>query len=55
MTIIEAEVPEKEMQTFATQLRQITRGMGSFDFEFVRYEQLPANLVSEVILSVGSD
>ncbi|MGN0665210.1 MAG: elongation factor G [Huintestinicola sp.] len=53
-TVIEAEVPEKEMQSFTTQLRQITRGRGSFTFEFVRYEQLPANLVSEVILSVGN-
>ena len=53
MTVIEAEVPEREMQTFATQLRQITRGMGSFEFDFVRYEQLPSNLVSEVILSLN--
>ena len=55
MTIIEAEVPEREMQTFTTQLRQITRGMGSFTFDFVRYEQLPANLVSDVILSMKTD
>ncbi|MGN0642399.1 MAG: elongation factor G [Huintestinicola sp.] len=54
MTVIEAEVPEREMQTFTMQLRQITRGKGSFSFEFVRYEQLPANLVGDVILSVGA-
>lgn len=53
MTEIVAEVPEREMQTFTMQLRQITRGRGSFEFEFVRYEQLPANLVSDVILSLG--
>lgn len=53
MTEITAEVPEREMQTFTMQLRQITRGKGSFEFEFVRYEQLPANLVSDVILSLG--
>jgi elongation factor G len=55
MTVIEAEVPEREMQTFTTQLRQITRGMGSFTFDFVRYEQLPANLVGDVILSMKTD
>lgn len=56
MTVIEAEVPEREMQTFTMQLRQITRGRGSFEFDFVRYEQLPANLVGDVILSLnGSD
>lgn len=54
MTEIVAEVPEREMQSFAMQLRQITRGRGSFEFDFVRYEQLPANLVSDVILSLGS-
>ncbi|MGN0636938.1 MAG: elongation factor G [Huintestinicola sp.] len=54
MTEIIAEVPEREMQTFTMQLRQITRGRGSFEFEFVRYEQLPANLVSDVILSLSS-
>lgn len=54
MTEIVAEVPEREMQTFTMQLRQITRGRGSFEFEFVRYEQLPANLVSDVIVSLSS-
>lgn len=55
VTEIEAEVPMREMQTFTTQLRQITRGKGSFTFEFLRYEQLPSNLVAEVILSAGND
>ena len=53
MTEIEAEVPLREMQSFATPLRQITRGKGSFSLEFLRYEQLPGNLVSDVILSMG--
>jgi len=39
------------MQSFTTQLRQITRGHGSFTLEHLRYEQLPGNLVSEVILA----
>ncbi|MBR4223723.1 MAG: elongation factor G [Oscillospiraceae bacterium] len=55
MTVIEAEVPEREMETFTTQLRQITRGMGTFEYDFVRYEQLPANLVSDVIVSLKTD
>ena len=52
---MEAEVPMREMQSFTTQLRQITRGKGSFTFEFLRYEQLPANLVSDVILSADNN
>ena len=55
MTVIEAEVPLREMQSFTMQLRQITRGMGEFSLEHLRYEQLPGNLVSEVILSVDNN
>lgn len=54
LTVIEAEVPMREMQSFTMQLRQITRGKGSFTLEHLRYEQLPGNLVSEVILSVDN-
>lgn len=54
MTEIAAEVPHREMQNFTTVLRQITRGKGYFSLEFVRYERLPASLVSEVILSADS-
>jgi elongation factor G len=55
ITMIQAEVPMREMHDFAMYLRQTTRGMGSFTLDFVRYEQLPANLLSEVISTVGSD
>ena len=55
MTLIQAEVPVREMHDFAMYLRQPTRGMGSFTFDFLRYEQLPANLLAEVISSVNSE
>lgn len=54
VTMIQAEVPEREMHDFAMYLRQTTRGLGSFTFKFERYEQLPANLLTEVIASVNS-
>lgn len=54
VTTIQAEVPMREMHDFAMYLRQTTRGMGSFTFDFLRYEQLPANLLAEVISSVNS-
>lgn len=54
VTTIQAEVPMREMHDFAMCLRQTTRGMGSFTFDFLRYEQLPANLLAEVISSVNS-
>lgn len=54
-TMIIAEVPVREMHDFAMYLRQVTRGMGSFSFDFLRYEQLPANLLTEVISAVNID
>ena len=54
ITEIQAEVPMREMQDFAMYLRQVTRGMGSFVMEFLRYEPLPANLLTEVITSVSA-
>ncbi len=53
MTEILADVPIREMHDFTTYLRQVTRGMGDFTFDFVRYEQLPANLLPEVILELS--
>ena len=55
VTEIEADVPMREMQSFTMTLRQITKGKGSFKFSFLRYEQLPANLVSDVILNLQND
>ena len=49
MTEIVAEVPMSEMQTYATTVRQMTQGAGSFTLEFARYEQLPAQLEAGVI------
>lgn len=53
-TDVEAEVPMREMHSFTMTLRQVTRGRGNYSFEFLRYEQLPSNLVSEVILSMDN-
>jgi elongation factor G len=53
MTVIQAEVPIREMADFALQLRQMTQGEGAFSLTPVRYEQLPANLMTEVIASAS--
>lgn len=47
--LIEAEVPMSEMHDFAILVRQMTQGSGSFTFAFERYEQLPNQLVADVI------
>ncbi|MBM6920054.1 elongation factor G [Phocea massiliensis] len=48
-TVIEADVPMSEMHDFATLVRQMTQGSGSFTFTFERYEQLPNQLAAGVI------
>ncbi|MCD8327931.1 MAG: elongation factor G [Ruminococcus sp.] len=55
MTEITADVPVSEMSDFTLYLRQTTRGMGSFDFETTRYEQLPPQLVADVILKSSAE
>lgn len=55
MTEICAEVPTREMHDFIMYIRQVTKGMGSFTTEFLRYEPLPSNLLSEVIASVSAN
>ena len=46
---IEAEVPMAEMGDFATVLRSITQGRGSFTVTFERYEDAPPQVAQKVI------
>lgn len=48
-SVIEADVPMSEMHDFATLVRQMTQGSGTFSFAFERYEQLPNQLAADVI------
>ena len=38
-----------EMSDFATFIRQITQGRGSYEFTFARYEDCPSNVAQKVI------
>ena len=49
MEVVNAEVPAAEMAKYATELRSMTQGRGSFELEFARYEQVPPNVAAEVI------
>lgn len=49
MQIVSAEVPLAEMAKYATEIRSMTQGRGSFEMEFARYEQVPANVAGEII------
>jgi len=49
LEVVMAEIPMAEMAKYATELRSITQGRGSFEMEFARYEIVPSNVASEII------
>lgn len=46
---ITAHVPQAEMLHYATDLRSITQGRGSFSMEFYEYEEVPANIQQDIV------
>lgn len=46
---IVAEAPLAEVFKYATDLRSMTQARGSFKMEFVRYEDVPANIAQKII------
>ena len=48
-TVIVAEVPMGEMVNYATELRSMTQGNGSYVQEFIRYDYAPQNVADKVI------
>jgi len=49
MKVINAKVPLAEMFGYATQLRSMTQGRGSFSMEFDRYAEVPRNIAQDII------
>ena len=47
--IINVKVPLSEMFGYATNLRSLTQGRGTFTMEFDHYEDVPANVAQEII------
>ena len=51
--IVRATVPLGNMFGYATDLRSNTQGRGTFSMEFLKYEQVPANVQTEIISKSG--
>ena len=47
--VVNANIPLSEMFGYATKLRSITQGRGSFTMEFATYEPVPKNVEAEII------
>ena len=49
MKVIDAKVPLSEMFGYATVIRSLTTGRGTFTMEFDNYEEVPNNIAQEII------
>ncbi len=47
--VIKAQVPLSEMYRYATDLRSLTAGRGSYSMKFSHYEQVPHNIAQKII------
>lgn len=49
MSEIQALIPQAELYKFATELRSLTQGRGSYSLEFARYEPVPERMAEAII------
>jgi len=49
LKVIDAKVPLAEMFGYATSLRSLTEGRGTFTMEFNHYEEVPSSIAQEII------
>ena len=49
LKVIDAKVPLSEMFGYATSIRSLTEGRGTFTMEFDAYEEVPQNIAQEII------
>ncbi len=55
VSIIEAEVPKSEMSNYAIQLRAITQGRATFEYQVERYAEVPSNIAQKIIAEHKAD
>ena len=54
-TTIDADVPMAEMLKYATELRSMTKGRGTYVIDFDRYEAAPNSVAEKVIAAAAKD
>lgn len=55
VTVIRAEVPLAEMQSYALDLKSRTQAKATFQMEFVRYQAVPGNIQEKVVAQAKQD
>ncbi|MCD6141940.1 elongation factor G [Candidatus Bipolaricaulota bacterium] len=48
-TVIKAEVPLAELQSYALDLKSLTQARGTFQMEFLKYQTVPANIQEKIV------
>jgi len=54
-SIVRAEVPLAEMQSYAADLRSMTQGRGLFSMKFMQYGRVPGHLQEELVTKLRKD
>jgi len=54
-SVIRAEVPLAEMQTYAADLRSMTQGRGLFSMKFMQYGRVPGHLQEELVTKLRKE
>lgn len=54
-SVIEAEVPQAEMQHYAAELRSLSQGRGIYTADFSRYAKVPPNITQDIIEAARSE
>lgn len=54
-SIVNAEVPYAEIMRYGTDLRSMTQGRGTYEIEFLHYEEVPQHLIAKVIAAHKED
>ena len=49
INVIEAQAPSAEILNYATDLRSMTQGRGTFVTKFSHYEEVPHTIVQKII------
>ncbi|MGL1931620.1 MAG: elongation factor G [Desulfotalea sp.] len=53
--IISAQIPQAEIQTYATELTSMTGGLGQFEIYFSHYEEVPNQIADKIVAAHNSE
>ena len=55
VTVVHAEAPLVEMQSYVLDLKSRTQGRATFQMDFLKYSQVPGNLQDKIIAQAQTE